>query len=120
MYGSHPPSHKGTLPKVTLAYRLLVAAPAKVRNQSNSYHDKELSLRTFPWMPLQGICSRLRSPKALPQTPYQALLLIAPLGRLCNGSHGTRHRSYSTLHVCSALSPPLYYHYAKIFITERH
>jgi hypothetical protein len=34
MYGSHPPSHKGKQPMVTLAYRLLVAAPAKVTNQS--------------------------------------------------------------------------------------
>jgi hypothetical protein len=33
MYGLHPPSHKGKQPKVTLAY-LLIAAPAKVTNQS--------------------------------------------------------------------------------------
>jgi hypothetical protein len=35
MYGSHPPSHKGKHQKVTLVYRLLVAVPAKVTNQSN-------------------------------------------------------------------------------------
>jgi hypothetical protein len=35
MYGSHPPSHKGKHQKVTLAYCLLVAAPATVTNQSN-------------------------------------------------------------------------------------
>jgi hypothetical protein len=34
MYGSHPPSHKGKHQKVTLAYHLLVAIPAKVINQS--------------------------------------------------------------------------------------
>jgi hypothetical protein len=35
MYGPHPPSHKGAKPKVTIAYHLLVADPAKVTNQSN-------------------------------------------------------------------------------------
>jgi hypothetical protein len=35
MYGSHAPRHKGAQPKVTLAYRLLVATPAEVTNQSN-------------------------------------------------------------------------------------
>jgi hypothetical protein len=35
MYGSHPPSHKGKHPKVTLANRLLVAAASTMTNQSN-------------------------------------------------------------------------------------
>jgi hypothetical protein len=34
MYGSHPPSNEGKHEKVGLAYRLLVADPAKVINQS--------------------------------------------------------------------------------------
>jgi hypothetical protein len=34
MYVSHPPSRKGKHQKVTLAYHLLVAVPAKVINQS--------------------------------------------------------------------------------------
>jgi hypothetical protein len=42
MYGSHPLSHKGKHQKVSLAYRLLVAVPAKVKNQSKPiYYDKE-------------------------------------------------------------------------------
>jgi hypothetical protein len=41
MYGSHPPSHKGKHQNVTLAYRLLVAVPAKVTNQSNLQHENE-------------------------------------------------------------------------------
>jgi hypothetical protein len=40
MYGSHPPSHKGKHQKVTLAYRFLVAVPAKVTNL-NLYYDKD-------------------------------------------------------------------------------
>jgi hypothetical protein len=39
MYGSHPPSHKGKHQKVTLAYRLLVAVPVKVTNQSKPIRD---------------------------------------------------------------------------------
>jgi hypothetical protein len=34
MHGSHPLSHKDKHQKVTLAYHLLVAVPAKVTNQS--------------------------------------------------------------------------------------
>jgi hypothetical protein len=41
MYGSHPPNHKGKHQKVTLAYRLLLAVPAKMTNQSILYYDKE-------------------------------------------------------------------------------
>jgi hypothetical protein len=79
-------SHKVTLPKVTLAYHLLVAALARTKINLIPYHDKKLSLRSFPWTHLQGVFSRLRFPKALPQTSnkrsYSQLLLLVAAYRL--------------------------------------
>jgi hypothetical protein len=76
--------HKVTQPKVTQAHRLLVAAPAKMKINLISYHDKESSLRTFPWTPLRGECWRLRCSQSFTskaQTPTKCSLLTAsPLG----------------------------------------
>jgi hypothetical protein len=41
-------SHKGTQQKVTLAYHLLVATPAKMRNQSNVMKTLTHLLDAFP------------------------------------------------------------------------
>jgi hypothetical protein len=47
MYGSYPPSHKGILLKVTLAYRLLVAVPAKVETNVILQHENESSTQHY-------------------------------------------------------------------------